>query len=122
MPQKGRVAFASETPHPDNDRLLEISCEELAQKAGSVHVVDVREDEEFEGELGHVDGARLMPLASIPARVRELAKDETIVFVCRSGGRSARATALALQAGFTHVFNMKGGMLRWNELGLPTQR
>ncbi|MGE4130194.1 MAG: rhodanese-like domain-containing protein [Bdellovibrionales bacterium] len=48
-------------------------------------------------------------------------KDKTVVFVCRSGARSGRATAFAFEQGFKYVYNMKGGMIRWNELNLEVE-
>ena len=42
--------------------------------------------------------------------------------VCRAGVRSATAAALLTGLGFEHVWNMKGGMLDWNEAGLPVER
>jgi hydroxyacylglutathione hydrolase len=55
-------------------------------------------------------------------KLKDLSKDEKIVFVCRSGMRSAESTKRALQAGFKNVFNLEGGMLKWNELKLPIVR
>ena len=118
---KGRVVFASEMPRPGAPEVVEISAEELAHKLGDVHIIDVRGSDEFEGELGRVTGAVLMELPELPKRLKELPSDETIVFVCRSGARSTRATELALASGIEHVYNMKGGMLRWRELGLPIE-
>jgi hydroxyacylglutathione hydrolase len=62
-----------------------------------------------------------MVLDSVPQRLSELPKDQTVVFVCRSGGRSGRATAYARDNGFTSVYNMKGGMLLWNQQGLTVE-
>jgi hydroxyacylglutathione hydrolase len=62
-----------------------------------------------------------MVLDDLAETLNTLPKDKTIVFVCRSGGRSAKATHLATQNGYTHVYNLKGGMLLWNELHLPTE-
>ena len=122
MPQKGRVKFDTETEHPELADIVDIEATELQSKASTVNIIDVRGEDEFEGELGHVAGSRLIPLPEFPMRIGELPKDETIVFVCRSGGRSARAAAMALQFGLKNVFNMKGGMLRWNELRLPVEK
>jgi rhodanese-related sulfurtransferase len=66
-------------------------------------------------------GARLIVLNNLPGEIDSLPKDEPIVFICRSGARSARATAFVQEHGFMDVYNMKGGMLRWNELKLPTE-
>ncbi|MFW5921472.1 MAG: MBL fold metallo-hydrolase [Polyangiales bacterium] len=87
-------------------------------------VIDVREPEEFTGELGHIEGALLVPLDLLKRRLPKLAGyvDREIVCVCRAGARSATATAVLRQAGFKHVTNMAGGMLAWNDATLPTQR
>ena len=75
--------------------------------------MDVREPDEFNGALGHVPGARLVPLGSIPGRAGELSKERPVVTVCRSGARSAQASVLLRKAGFEKVANLAGGMLRW---------
>jgi rhodanese-related sulfurtransferase len=87
-------------------------------------VLDVREDEEFDGELGHVPGARLIPLKELPARACELdsCKDRPILVVCRAGVRSATAAAILTGLGFEHVMNLKGGMVDWNDQNLPVER
>jgi sulfur dioxygenase len=78
-----------------------------------VRIVDVREPAEFNGPLGHVPGARLIPLGSLKDRIAELEKTAPLVVVCRSGARSAQATVLLGKAGFDKVANLSGGMLRW---------
>lgn len=49
-------------------------------------------------------------------------KNKEIVFVCRSGKRSSDATKIAMSKGFQKVYNLEGGMLRWNELKFPVER
>lgn len=119
---KAPVTFSSAKPNPHASMVTDISAEELSQKLSTVHLVDVRRPDEYTGELGHIAGTQLMTLDTIPEHIESLPKDEPVVFVCRSGGRSAQASAYALQNGFKHVFNMQGGMLKWNELGLPTEK
>jgi hydroxyacylglutathione hydrolase len=114
--QHAPVKFQSATANPDLPGVHDIDVQELNQKRSEVCIIDVRRPDEFSGELGHIPEARLIVLDTLPDRIAELPKDQTIVFVCRSGGRSARATAFALTEGFENVYNMKGGMLRWNEL------
>jgi glyoxylase-like metal-dependent hydrolase (beta-lactamase superfamily II)/rhodanese-related sulfurtransferase len=87
----------------------------------SVQILDVREAEEFTGPLGHIEGAVLIPLGELAARVDELQRDQPIVAVCRAGGRSAQATAILQQAGFGEVANLNGGMLRWRAEGYPVE-
>lgn len=87
-------------------------------------VVDVREADEFSGELGHIPGSILIPLKELPERATELAsfKDRNLIVVCRAGVRSATASAILTGLGFDHVSNLKGGMLDWNDARLPVER
>lgn len=84
-----------------------------------VHLVDVRETDEYVGPLGHIPGAELVPLATVTAVATGWDKHVPRVLVCRSGGRSGRAAAALVQMGFTNVFNLGGGMLGWEQTGLP---
>lgn len=120
--KKAPVTFTSAKPNPNLGIIRDISAEELAQKLDLVHVIDVRESDEYTGELGHIKGTRLLTLNTLPEHLDSLPKDEPIVFICKAGGRSAQASAFALQNGFEHIYNMQGGMLRWNALGLPVER
>ncbi len=91
----------------------------VEEHAREVQLIDVREQEEFEGILGHIEGAQLIPLAELEARIGDLGREQPVVTVCRSGARSAQAVALLTRAGLRNVANMAGGMLRWRALGLP---
>jgi glyoxylase-like metal-dependent hydrolase (beta-lactamase superfamily II)/rhodanese-related sulfurtransferase len=78
-----------------------------------LQIVDVREAGEFDGPLGRIPGARLMPLGTIAGAATGLARDQPIVTVCRAGGRSAQASLMLKGLGFDRVANLAGGMLRW---------
>jgi len=93
--------------------IWEIGPNWLEENARNVQVVDVREPDEFTGPLGHIPGARLVPLGALAERAKELAPDRPIVTVCRAGGRSGQATVILKKAGFERVANLAGGMLRW---------
>lgn len=82
-------------------------------------VIDVRQPEEYEGELGHIEGAELVPLDQVGSTAAGWSKSQPLLMVCRSGGRSARAAETLLGLGFKDVTNLEGGMLHWNELGRP---
>ncbi len=116
------VEFESKTENPNYEGVFDIAPTELQQKMNQVKMIDVRQPDEFTGELGHVGGSELIVLDTLPSQIANLPKDQTIVFICRSGGRSANATAYALMNGFTNVYNMHGGMLYWNQLQLPVER
>lgn len=93
--------------------IWEIQPNVLEEHLGRVQVLDVREPDEFDGALGHIVGAKLVPLGTLMDRVEKLSKEKPLVVVCRSGARSAQATVLLGNRGFTRVANLAGGMLRW---------
>ncbi len=95
----------------------EIQPDALEECAPRLQVVDVRERDEFDGPLGRIRGATLMPLAELPKRSDELSRDRPVVTVCRSGARSAQAALLLQKAGFGDVANLAGGMVRWRAEG-----
>jgi sulfur dioxygenase len=97
--------------------IWEIHPQWLEENLRSVQVLDVREPEEFDGPLGRIQQATLIPLGELATRAGELSHDRPIVTVCRAGGRSAQATVILRQAGFETVANLPGGMLRWRAEG-----
>jgi glyoxylase-like metal-dependent hydrolase (beta-lactamase superfamily II)/rhodanese-related sulfurtransferase len=99
----------------------EIDPHGLEEHQGPLQILDVREADEFTGPLGHIVGAVLIPLGQLSVRVEELIRDRPIVAVCRAGSRSAQATAILQQAGFTEIANLNGGMLRWRAEGYPVE-
>lgn len=85
-------------------------------------VIDVREPNEW--AQGHIPNARHIPLAQLESRLAELEKhkERTIVVNCRSGNRSGSACGKLRKAGFTKVFNLQGGILAWEQAGLPVSK
>ncbi len=92
------------------------------QKVGAVHLIDVREPDEF-AEL-RTPLSRNLPLSELndPQCITKLGlpKSEPIYFICRSGLRSARACEIFAQHGYQHLYNVSGGMLAWQAGLLPT--
>ncbi len=80
-------------------------------------IVDVREPYEFEQE--RVDGVALMPISEFVARHQELPRDRPLLMLCAAGSRSTSATMFLLQAGWTDVRNITGGMIGWRQANLP---
>jgi len=93
----------------------------FAARAGA-RLVDVREPDEYRGELGHIPGAQLVPLATIPEAAAAWDRETPLVVICRSGGRSSRAAQALVAAGFRKVMNLSGGMLAYTAAGLPVAR
>ncbi len=115
------------TLHPQIvDGIPEMTVEDLYShladaKNGKIKLVDVRRPDEFNNELGHVDGAVLVTLGpELTQYLEQGDRSEEIVFICRSGGRSGTATAESQKLGYKFTVNMVGGMIRWNENKLPT--
>ncbi len=115
------VQFRTKTSNPDNPGVSDIDPKEVWEQKSNVVLVDVRRPNEFTDELGHVPGATLLVLDNLPQMIGDLPKDKTVIFICRSGGRSGRAAAFAHENGFSDVYNMKGGMILWNQLGLEVE-
>lgn len=90
----------------------------LAQQ-NDLTVIDVRTHHEWAD--GHIDGARHIPMAEVPARLGEVERDRPVVTVCQSGHRSGQVAEYLAQQGFT-VHNMAGGMTAWERDGLPVHR
>lgn len=114
--------FKTAQPHPEAPDLMEVQPAEVWQNRLQLTLVDVRRPDEYVGELGHVEGAHLIVLDDLEAQWNHIPTGKPIVFICRSGGRSARATLFAMEQGLKPVYNMKGGMLAWNEQGLTVVR
>jgi adenylyltransferase/sulfurtransferase len=93
----------------------EITVQELKRKmdsGGGLNVLDVREPHEY--EVANI-GAKLVPLGELPQRLAEFGRDENFAIHCKTGGRSAKAVKLLHDAGFQHVYNVKGGITAWSE-------
>lgn len=114
------IDFASKTSNPQIPDIFDITPDELNSKRNQVRIIDVRRPDEWVGEFGHIPEAELYTLETLPDRIDELPKDETLVFVCRSGNRSAHAAAFAKENGFTSVYNMRGGMIEWTQKNFAT--
>ena len=91
----------------------------LEEHRSEVMVLDVRNPDEFDGLLGHIPEAELLPLDQLAEKSGTISRDRPIVTVCRAGGRSAQATVILNKAGFDQVANLTGGMIRWRGLGYP---
>ncbi len=93
--------------------IWEVQPQWLEEHLNAAQILDVREADEFDGPLGRIPGAKLIPLGSLAERTSELSPDRPVIAVCRAGGRSAQATTILRRAGFAQVANLAGGMLRW---------
>lgn len=118
------------TKFPDLTQLNQVrqlSAQDVAARlrsSGPPFLLDVREQQEYTGELGHIAGSVLVPLRELAERAGDLAahKAGPTVVVCRSGVRSTTAAAILEGLGFEQVYNLQGGMVDWNDRRLPVER
>jgi rhodanese-related sulfurtransferase len=75
-------------------------------------LLDVREP--WEWEIAHVEGARHIPMASVPDRLAELDPARELVVMCHHGGRSRQVAAFLQQHGYDRVSNLAGGIAAWS--------
>ena len=113
-PQWGKLTFTF-------GGIWEIQPQALEELGDRVEIVDVREAAEFNSALGHIAGAKLIPLGELAQRASELSRDKPVVAVCRSGARSAQAVTLLQKAGYSEIANLAGGMLRWRADGCAVE-
>lgn len=81
-------------------------------------LLDVRASEEFAS--GHIHGAVNIPLDVLRNHLSEVPTDQPIVVYCRSGNRSAQASQILAQAGYTNIYDM-GGLNDWMAQGFPVE-
>jgi glyoxylase-like metal-dependent hydrolase (beta-lactamase superfamily II)/rhodanese-related sulfurtransferase len=102
----------------------QISAEELARRLtstpGSIEVLDVRRPSEW--AEGFIEGAVLVPLHDLTARLPELDRNRSWAVHCKGGYRSAIAASLLQRSGFHQVFNIVGGFDAWRACDLPYKR
>jgi rhodanese-related sulfurtransferase len=90
---------------------------ELLEADASCQLFDVRPYPEF--ARGHIRGARMLPLVEIPDRLGEIDRTRPVALVCRTGKRSAQARETLAAAGFDQACDLTGGVLAWQQAGLP---
>lgn len=114
------TAYERSTPNAKGFR--DVTPAVVHDAIGTARIVDVREPREFSEDLGHIAEAFLVPLGELEAAAARWDRAAAVILVCRSGGRSAIGAELLVRMGFEAVMNMTGGMLAWNDAGLPIER
>jgi rhodanese-related sulfurtransferase len=97
----------------------EISREEARKLVEEgAQLIDVRADHEW--EAGRIPGAKHLPLAELNERTGEIAQDRPVVLYCRGGTRSSMATEALAAAGYDAA-KLTGGIVGWEEDGMPLE-
>jgi rhodanese-related sulfurtransferase len=103
-------------------QLQEIDAQTLKQwlEDNAVTLVDVREPAEYATE--RIPGAKLHPLSQFnPERVQPQSGQKLVLY-CQSGNRSTKAAQQCLEAGFTSVSHLRGGIPSWKNAGYGIEK
>ena len=109
----------SDNTQTSESGFIDISVEQAKQMIDNneVFLLDVRTQEEF--DEGYIEGAILIPDYELASRLSEVPEDEKILVYCRSGRRSVTASNILVDAGYTDVYNMLGGINDCNDAEYP---
>ena len=115
------VPARSETPRPiDPEFEVDVATlKDRLDRGDDVFVLDVREPREH--DICRLNGAALLPLGQLTARLGELPGDRDIVVLCKSGVRSGKAVKLLHERGFIRARTLRGGILEWIDKVDPNQ-
>lgn len=91
---------------------------QLIKTEKDILILDVRTQQEFTGEMGHLKGAKLIPVDELSSRLGEIApyKKKKVLVYCRSGVRSKKASSILVNAGFENVNNVTPGMMGMSQV------
>jgi rhodanese-related sulfurtransferase len=111
------LIIATLKPMSDGDYTVQ-EVAAILDAGDDVQLIDVRE--QYEHDAGHIAGGRLIVLTDLSAQAGTIDPHRPVIVYCRSGSRSAMASAALRQAGYD-AHNMTGGMLDWEAAGLPIE-
>ena len=95
-------------------------AKELMDKAKDVFVLDVRTEEEFK-EV-HIKDAHLIPIKELEQNINKIPKDKKVIVHCAAGKRSARACEILKNKGLKELYNLAGGISKWQAEGYPVEK
>ncbi len=101
-------------------QVVDIATYEKQLQQPEVQLIDVRTPEEF--NEGHLENAKNINIMGddFDAQVASLDKTKPVMVYCKSGGRSAKASARLKELGFTSITDLEGGITNWNSENKPT--
>ncbi|MDT3404091.1 rhodanese-like domain-containing protein [Mucilaginibacter terrae] len=100
--------------------MKEVTVEDLQrmkENGEDFQLIDVRED--FEYQMSNLEGENI-PLSGVLIEADKISHDKPVVIMCRSGKRSAMAVMQLEQQGYENLYNLKGGILAWQQEIDPT--
>ncbi len=82
-------------------------------------LVDVRERDEVSQCVCDVAHILIAPMSQFETCIKDISKDQKIITMCHSGGRSAYAAEMLSTLGYKDITNLSGGIIAWQAAGLP---
>ena len=95
-------------------------AKELMDKAKDVFVLDVRTEEEYK-EV-HIKDAHLIPIQELEQNINKIPEDKKVIVHCAAGKRSARACEILKNKGLKELYNLAGGISKWQAEGYPVEK
>lgn len=103
------------------DQAKEISSKEMLKiiESESIQLIDVRTSAEY--SEGHIENAKNIDFssASFTKDISTLDKEKPVFIYCRSGNRSGKSVKDFINAGFSEIYDLNGGMVEWHAEGFP---
>ncbi|NOQ78072.1 MAG: sulfurtransferase, partial [Gammaproteobacteria bacterium] len=119
--------FISQFRHASKKNMMAIAdLKQRMDESDDILLLDVRTDEDYVGEQGHIAGSVLIPVEQLEQRIAELIEtlgndfDKTIVTICRTDRKSSKASQILSNNGFTNVHIARMGMTDWIKNAYPT--
>jgi len=104
----------------DVNNIFPKQAKELIDKEKDVFVLDVRTEEEYK-EV-HIKDAHLIPIQELEQNINKIPKDKKVIVHCASGKRSARACETLKDKGLKELYNLSGGISKWQSEGYPVEK
>ena len=105
--------FCGVTPVRKIPEISVLALHNLRQVGSPHFLLDVREPDEY--EIASIEGAVLIPLGELTARIDEIPKDVPVYIHCKLGGRSAKAVTALQELGYKNITNVQGGITAWSD-------
>lgn len=121
--QTPATTTATGTPNsaaPTAIKQISVAEAKDATSGNNQQFIDVRTPAEYAD--GHAPSAALFPLDSLQEDLSKLDKNKSVYVICQTGRRSQKAAEILQKAGFSDVYNIKGGTSAWIEAGFPTEK
>ena len=97
---------------PVLEEITVTELDDLIKNNPEIQIIDVREP--FEVEIAKIPNTKLIPLAQVVNRSKEIDQSRTAIIHCKAGGRSAKAIQALQENGYKgKLLNLKGGILAW---------